>query len=112
VAAAVLERLGLNAAFEVLIDRDQVARLKPSPEGLLAACHAFDVPPHAAAYVGDTVADIEAATSAGLRAWGIGTGLGTPEELRAAGATAVFATLDGVLARLTEELTPTTRQTR
>lgn len=109
VVSAILERLRLDTPFEVLIDRDQVARLKPAPDGLLAACRALDVPPAAATYVGDSVADMEAATSAGLQAWGVSTGLGTPGALRAAGAVRVFVTLDDALAHLRENLAPVVR---
>jgi phosphoglycolate phosphatase-like HAD superfamily hydrolase len=89
--------------IDVVVGRSEVTRLKPDPEGLLTACRLLDVAPSSAAYLGDATADIEAARNAGLRAGGVTTGLGSEEELRAAGATAVFATLGSVLAHLIEE---------
>ena len=100
VVRANLGRFGLESAFEVVIGRDQVARLKPAPEGLLAACRALGVPPAAAAYVGDSVADIEAASAAGMAAWGIATGPTSADDLWAAGAEIVFDTLEEVLEHL------------
>ncbi|MCC6238535.1 MAG: HAD family hydrolase [Dehalococcoidia bacterium] len=102
VARAILDRLGLAAPFEVVLGRSEVQRLKPAPEGLLAACAALEVTPGEAAYVGDSESDMRAAVAGGVLAWGVATGLGTPSALRDAGAEAVFATLTEVLARLTE----------
>jgi HAD superfamily hydrolase (TIGR01509 family) len=110
VVIAILQRFGLDGAFEVLIGRDDVSRLKPDPEGLLAACRTLDVPPTAAAYIGDSVADIEAAAAAGMRTWGVATGLGSPEALRAAGAEPVFATLEEVPGHLESHLATAARQ--
>jgi HAD superfamily hydrolase (TIGR01509 family) len=102
VARAILERLGLDGPFEVLVGRDDVRRLKPDPEGLITACAKLGVLPSAAAYVGDMPGDVRAAHAAGMQAWAVGTGLGTHDELREAGADAQFATLNDVLARLNE----------
>lgn len=111
VVAAILERLGLAAPFEVIIGRDEVARLKPDPEGLLTACRALGSLPPATVYVGDSTADIEAARSAGMRAWAVATGHGREGDLRASGAERVFATLgavtDAMLARLAGDSAPT-----
>jgi phosphoglycolate phosphatase len=49
----------------------------------------------AAVYVGDTPADMGAATMAGIRAVGVTTGSFTAAELRAAGATDVLSSLTG-----------------
>lgn len=111
VARRIMERLGLAAPFEVVLGRSEVALLKPEPEGLLLACAALAVPPLAAAYVGDSEADMQAARTAGLRAWGVATGLGTPAQLERAGAHVVFATLNDILARLTELHAMTARRT-
>lgn len=102
VARAILERLGLAGTFEVVLGRSEVQRLKPAPEGLLAACAALDVEPPEAVYVGDSESDMRAAQAAGLLAWGVSTGLGEPDALRVAGAETVFATLTEVLLRLSE----------
>lgn len=115
VVTVILRRFGLDGAFEAVIGRDQVTRLKPAPEGLLAACRALDVPPATAAYVGDAVADIKAAHAAGLAAWGVATGPTSADDLWDAGAEVVFDTLVEVLAHLGATIhapTPTTARPR
>ncbi len=102
VVRAILRRLALAAGIDVVIGRSEVARLKPDPEGLVAACRLLGVPLAAAAYVGDSKADVTAARAAGMTAWAVTTGHGTASDLRTAGADAVFDTLEGVLTRLTE----------
>ena len=90
--------------IDVIVGRSEVTRLKPDPEGLLAACRLLGVAPASAAYLGDGASDIEAAVSAGLLPWGITTGLGTESELRAAGAAEVFAGLGDALASLERQV--------
>lgn len=102
VVYAILQRLGLWGHVDVVIGRSEVARLKPDPEGILAGCRLLGVAPSGAAYLGDSVADIEAARAAGLQALAVTTGLSTADDLRTAGADAVFATLLEVLEALEE----------
>jgi phosphoglycolate phosphatase len=45
-------------------------------------------------YVGDTIADVKAGADAGIATVGVTTGMHSAEELAAAGATTVFATLE------------------
>ncbi len=115
VVRAILRRLGLASAIDVVVGRSEVARLKPDPEGILAGCRLLGVAPSAAAYLGDSVADVEGARAAGLAAWAVTTGLGTPDDVRTAGADAVFATLLEVLEaleRLQRDRTDSTTQNR
>ena len=53
--------------FEVLVFDDDVRAPKPDPHGLELALEALGVEPARAAYVGDTLSDMEAARDAGLR---------------------------------------------
>ena len=53
--------------FDALVLDDDVAEPKPHPEGLLQALKALDADPDDAIYVGDTMGDMEAAASAGIR---------------------------------------------
>lgn len=53
--------------FDVLVFDDDVRAPKPDPHGLELAVEALGVPPAEAAYVGDTMSDMEAAHAAGLR---------------------------------------------
>lgn len=111
VVRSILRGLDLGAHIDVVIGRSEVVRLKPDPEGLVAACRLLAVAPARAVYVGDSTADIEAARAAGIAAWAVTTGHGTPEELASAGADDVFATLDDALARL-REFEPATSHSR
>lgn len=68
--------VGLHAAFDAIVLDDDVARPKPDPEGILLALRRLGVAPAAAAYIGDTASDMEAAAAAGvwpvLAAWAPG----------------------------------------
>lgn len=66
-----LEALGLKDLFEVVVasgDPGGPARLKPAPDGFLAAAHALGVPPEQCLVIGDRPdADGAAAAAAGMR---------------------------------------------
>jgi HAD superfamily hydrolase (TIGR01549 family) len=64
-ATLMLARSGLIGHFTVLVSGDQVTNPKPAPDGLLAACRVLRIPASAAAYVGDTEADMLCAKTAG-----------------------------------------------
>jgi HAD superfamily hydrolase (TIGR01509 family) len=66
---------GCLRGFDVIVGADDVARAKPSADGLLAAAAALRLPPGACAYVGDAVTDGQAARAAGMRAYGAAWGL-------------------------------------
>jgi phosphoglycolate phosphatase len=96
VVRAVLDRLALADYFTFLVGRDDVAQIKPSPEGLAAACKALNVPPSAGVFVGDAEADMLAAVAAGLFPVGIATGVSRSEALAAAGAARVVESVSDV----------------
>jgi phosphoglycolate phosphatase len=77
----VLVRDGLKQTFGAIIGGDQLTRLKPDPEGLLAAVAAVEA--ESAIYVGDTTIDAEAAGRAGLPFVAVLTGVTTKEEMEA-----------------------------
>jgi HAD superfamily hydrolase (TIGR01509 family) len=58
--------LGLGP-FGVVVTDDDVDAPKPAPEGLLAAARALGADPAALVYVGDSLADLRAGRSAGMR---------------------------------------------
>lgn len=64
---AVTDALGDLADGLHIVGREDVRRLKPDPEGLHTALGLLDADPGAAALVGDTFHDVEAARAAGLR---------------------------------------------
>jgi 2-phosphoglycolate phosphatase len=71
---ALLETLGIATLFSVVVGPEDVPRLKPAPDMLLAALTKLGVPPDAALYIGDMVVDIECARAAGIRVWVVPTG--------------------------------------
>ncbi len=57
---------GFSAAdFDLIITRDDDPAVKPSPEGVLAACARFDLSPSEVMVVGDYLYDVEAGQAAG-----------------------------------------------
>ncbi len=73
-AQILLGAAGLDTFFDVIVGGDQVARPKPHPDGILAACAALGVVPAAAAYLGDAPTDLEAARRSGTIACAAGWG--------------------------------------
>ena len=63
-----LEAMALDDRIDCLICGDMVARPKPDPEPLLAACRQLGCKPSQAVYIGDARRDIEAARAAGMPA--------------------------------------------
>ena len=68
--------LGLEARAACVVCGDTTAHLKPNPASLLHAAQELALAPHACAYLGDDLRDIQAARAAGMRpmavTWGCG----------------------------------------
>ncbi len=90
VVRSILRREALAGDFAVVVAREDVRALKPSPEGVLRACEELAVAPRQCIFVGDSVSDVEAARAAGVVAFGVRDGISTDEELTAAGAGVVL----------------------
>jgi beta-phosphoglucomutase len=71
-APLILERLGIAALFDAVIDGTKVTRSKPDPEVFLAGARALGKPPATCVVFEDAEAGIEAARRAGMYAVGIG----------------------------------------
>lgn len=80
-----LDHLGLLPLLDVVVGPEDVARLKPAPDMLLAALKTLKVPLGEALYIGDMSVDIDTARAAGVPVWVVATGSDTLEALRAAG---------------------------
>ena len=63
----VLAKFRLSDYFEIILSRNEVARIKPSPEGLILALERLDVSPDRALFIGDSVNDILAAQAVPMR---------------------------------------------
>jgi len=91
-----LAAMGWTHRFATLIGADTAARSKPFADPALLALERLGVSPDGAAFVGDTGADMECGTAAGIP---VRIGIArvrTPDAMRAAGATHVAETLDEV----------------
>lgn len=93
-----LETYDLAELFSVVVTRDDVTSLKPSPEGIRQALDRLGV--ETAWYLGDTVDDIRAAAASGIVPVGVlapGAGEEDRRALHNAGAMTVVTNLDEVL---------------
>jgi phosphoglycolate phosphatase len=86
--------MGWTDRFEAIVGADSAARSKPYPEPALLALERLGMAPEDAAFVGDTGADMECATAAGIPVRIGIVRVRTPEAMRAAGATHCAAHLD------------------
>jgi HAD superfamily hydrolase (TIGR01549 family) len=59
-----LQHSGLLEAFGAVVGSDEVAAVKPAPDGILEACMRLDADPTRAAYVGDAINDLRCARAA------------------------------------------------
>lgn len=88
-ARLTFERYGLGEFLDTLVFHDDTEMHKPHPEPLLAAVAKAGVSPGQAVYVGDSVHDMTAALTAGMRAIGALWGPFEPAALQQAGADAL-----------------------
>jgi phosphoglycolate phosphatase len=79
-----LDYLGIAGLITVALGPEDVPRLKPAPDMVLAALHLLDIQPDEALYVGDMVVDIQTARAAGVTVWVVPTGSDEIDTLRAA----------------------------
>jgi HAD superfamily hydrolase (TIGR01549 family) len=86
--------LGLERFFAAVVCGGETARRKPDPEPLLLALERLDVPPAAAAYVGDSPEDVAMARSAGSFAVGIPGGFPNRAALAASRPDVLAPTLE------------------
>jgi beta-phosphoglucomutase len=71
-AFTVLDKLGITAKFDYVVDAAKLARGKPDPEIFLKAASALNVPPSRCLGVDDAVAGVASVKAAGMTAVGIG----------------------------------------
>jgi phosphoglycolate phosphatase-like HAD superfamily hydrolase len=73
-AELLLTATGLRSELGAVVGADAVARPKPAPDGLVAACGLIGVAPADVAYVGDGPSDVEVARGCGALAVAAGWG--------------------------------------
>ncbi|MDR0668370.1 MAG: beta-phosphoglucomutase [Prevotellaceae bacterium] len=71
-APLILERVGIAALFDAVIDGRHTAKAKPDPDVFLLAAAAVRVPPPDCVVFEDAAAGVEAALQAGMRCVGVG----------------------------------------
>jgi phosphoglycolate phosphatase len=80
-----LRRAGLVDYFDIILTRDDVPEMKPRSDGLRKAVSMLSVSGSDVLYVGDSVSDIKAARSAGVKVASVVTGSYSAEKLRLEG---------------------------
>jgi HAD superfamily hydrolase (TIGR01509 family) len=95
VVGPLLERTGIGRLMSTVVYGDDLPVHKPDPAPLRRALAelGLDGRPDAAVYIGDAPSDMRMATSVGVRAVGIASILGDPDELLAAGASEVASSV-------------------
>ncbi|HLA63598.1 MAG TPA: HAD family hydrolase [Rhodothermales bacterium] len=94
----------LRPEFDVVTTASDVSEPKPEPDVVHVALDRLGLPPEACLLVGDTRFDGETAARAGVAFIGVTTGAWTAEELKEAGAVAVYADAAALVMALDEAL--------
>ncbi|MCI0640383.1 MAG: HAD-IA family hydrolase, partial [Gemmataceae bacterium] len=77
-----LSHLGIAAYFQTVLGPEDVPRLKPAPDMLLAAMARLGATPAQTLYIGDMVVDIETARAAQAAVWVVPTGSESTADLQ------------------------------
>jgi len=104
-AVFTLQRNGCEDLWRVVVAMEDVSAQKPAPEGIATAVARLGADPGRSAYLGDSVDDMAAAKAAGVVPIGVLAATskwsdGLCERLYEAGAVAVFANIEEVIAWL------------
>jgi phosphoglycolate phosphatase len=92
-ARLLCEHLGVTPFLSGIFGAKDTPWLKPQPEFAAFALGKLGARPESAMLIGDSPFDVKAAHAGGFACWGVTTGTHTAEQLRAAGAEAVFPDL-------------------
>lgn len=84
------KKIGCDDVVTAVVSSGDVERSKPAPDIVVAALEAVGVAPQDAVMIGDTVYDVRAADAAGVACIGVMCGGISEQELRDAGAAAVY----------------------
>jgi HAD superfamily hydrolase (TIGR01509 family) len=79
-----LDKAGVRHHFDAVVSKLDNVQPKPHPEGVLLALSKLNVRPEDAIMIGDTVADMQAGKSAGLKTVAVTHGFGSLAALQAA----------------------------
>ncbi|MCW2778900.1 MAG: family hydrolase, partial [Frankiales bacterium] len=90
-------KLGCDDVLHAVVSSGDVENAKPAPDIVQAALEAAECAPEDAVMVGDTVYDVRAAAAAGVACIGVLAGGIGEQELREAGAVAVYGNIAELL---------------
>ncbi|HKC19222.1 MAG TPA: HAD family phosphatase [Candidatus Dormibacteraeota bacterium] len=90
----------------MIVDGSHVEHAKPAPDLLLRAGLELRAASDSTWYVGDSIWDMQAATSAGMPSIGVTTGFANADDLRASGAWLVVSRLTELVQVITEAKDP------
>ena len=102
-ALYILNRFKIEQFFTVVVARDKVKYVKPSPEQFELALKMLGAKPQSTLIVGDSVVDMQSAKELKVVAVGYPTGISTLEQLRDNGANFIITSLAD-LPRLIKEV--------
>lgn len=80
----IIEGLGVRPHFNLVLGSEPIVNLKPHPEMILRTLDDLRTSPLEAVMIGDSVNDIQAARSAGIKSCGVGYGICDPGLVRSA----------------------------
>jgi phosphoglycolate phosphatase len=83
-AVRVLQALGLDRRFDMIVGGDSLPQKKPDARVLQHVARVLGCAPARAAHVGDSRIDVEAARNAGLAAWAVPYGYNAGEPIETA----------------------------
>jgi phosphoglycolate phosphatase len=95
-----LEKMGLQSYFTIVVSGDTLAEKKPHPAQLLHICIALGVMPAEALLIGDSVNDVEAARRAGCFVYCVDYGYNEGGDVRDLECDAIVSRLDEAAERL------------
>ncbi|MBI5767367.1 MAG: HAD family hydrolase [Verrucomicrobia bacterium] len=90
---AICDHLGITSLLGAIVGAKDTPWLKPQPEFAAHILEKLAASPATALLVGDSPYDVQAGHNGGFPCWAVTTGTHSAEELRAAGADAIFPDL-------------------
>ncbi|MSU24063.1 MAG: HAD family hydrolase [Opitutus sp.] len=99
-ARLICDHLGVTPLLRGIFGAKDTPWLKPQPEFAAHVLAQLGAAPATAMLIGDSPFDVQAAHNGGFPCWAVTTGTHTADELRAAGAEAIFADLNALGAAL------------
>lgn len=98
----ILDKLGLNNLFEMVVGGDSLPKRKPDPMQLLYVCNKLSIDASNCLMIGDSKNDIFAATAAKMESIGLTYGYNHGEDINSHGASLVLDNFADIIEALPE----------